>query len=329
MTLHPVLPPVLLVLLACVVVAARIAALRRLWSGGRATSRGAVWRWTGLTVAAALLLVAAVRPVIGRDEQTLPAGAYDGEPNVFLVVDRSAGMGVADLPGGRSRMDAARDDIAAVLDRYPNARFSVIAFASGPSLEWPLSQDTWSLRPVAAAMRPYGTTPDDVLQTNAGAASTVLRYQLIAASQQFPRARNLVFYLGAGAGESEAPQRNFELAEGSVDGGAVLGYGSVAGGVIPQAPEVRSGIDEARLRDVADQLGVRYVPRGGATSDDNAVFDDATEAPPPDADVQASSHAIETYWAAALVAALLILLELYHTLRDVRRMRSVPRDVTP
>ena len=44
-----------------------------------------------------------------------------------------------------------------------------------------------------------GTAPTPSTQTNAGAANTVLRYQLIGAAQQYPRARNLVFYLGAGA----------------------------------------------------------------------------------------------------------------------------------
>ena len=38
--------------------------------------------------------------------------AGDGDPNVFLVVDRSAAMGVEDLPDGRDRMAGARDDIA-------------------------------------------------------------------------------------------------------------------------------------------------------------------------------------------------------------------------
>jgi LPXTG-motif cell wall-anchored protein len=37
----------------------------------------------------------------------------------------------------------------------------------------------------------------------------------------------------------------------------------------------------------------------------------------------------ETYWLAALGAAVLILIELYLVLRDLRRSRFVSRDVTP
>ncbi|HEY6576078.1 MAG TPA: peptidase, partial [Mycobacterium sp.] len=124
MTFQPVLPPLVLAALAAVIVGARVVALRRLAGTGR--TRTALWRWCGLTVAALLLLVAAARPVIGADDQGTVRVAGDGDPNVFLVVDRSADMGVEDLPGGRDRISGARDDIAALLDLYPNARFAVI-----------------------------------------------------------------------------------------------------------------------------------------------------------------------------------------------------------
>lgn len=326
MTFYPVLPPLLLLLVAAVVIAARVVTLRRLLAAPRRRPP-AVWRWAGVTAAALLLLLAAARPVIGADAQTTPAGSADGEPNVFLVVDRSPEMGVTDITGEQSRMEAARADIAAVIARYPRARFAVIAFASSPDLEWPLSPDTWSLRPVLAAETPYAAAPDAVFETNVAAAGNVLRYQLISARQQFPRAQNLVFYLGAGAGASRTPQRQFDLAENSVDGGAVLGYGTAAGGVVPQSPSVRSSVDESALRAVAEQIGVPYVARDGRPDSGDALFegtDEPTEAP--DA-LTASSAAVETYWAPAIAAAALILLELTLMLRDYRRTRPPPVDV--
>jgi hypothetical protein len=326
MTFYPVLPPLFLALAAAVVIAARVVTLRRLRAAPRRTPT-AVWRWAGVTAAALLLLVAAARPVIGADAQTTPAGSADGQPNVFLVLDRSPAMGVEDLPGQQSRMDAARADIAAIIDRYPSARFAVIAFASSPDLQWPLSPDTWSLRPVMAAVTPYAAASDAVYQTNVAAAGNVLRYQLISARQQFPRAENLVFYLGAGAGESRAPQRQFDLTDGSMDGGAVLGYGTAAGGVVPQNPAVRSSIDEPALRAVAEQLGVPFVLRDGRSDDEAALFEGVDEQGRASDAVTASSAAVETYWAPAIIAAALILLELAWMLRDYRRSRPTPVDV--
>lgn len=262
-----------------------------------------MWRLAALTFAALLLVLAAVRPVIGESSRTLPAGAADSEPNVFLVIDRSPPMA-----------EAVRDDVTAVLDRYPRARIAVISFAATPTLEWPLSQDTWTLRSALAAMRPYAATRDTLDRTNPAAASNILRYQLISARQQFPRAPNLVFYYGSGISGPDSPPRDFVLAEGSVNGGAVFGYGKA---------------DEPALRSIASQIGVPYVARTTTAAADADALDGAdapvSDAPPP----TASAWATETYWIPALLAVALILTEVFLVLRDIRRSRPRPlRDLT-
>lgn len=308
MTLHPVLPTLLLVAMAVLLIAAQILALRRWRASGR--NRTALWRWLLISAAALLLVVAATRVVIPVDDESTTRSAGDLKPNVFLVVDRSPDMAVRDLDG-RTRMDVARDDLEVLVDRYPRARFAVIGFASAPSLDWPLSADTWSLRPVLDTLVPYANGPDTATQTNAGAAGTVLRYQLISAVQQYPRATTLVFYLGAGAPESELPPREFAPPAGSVDGGAVLGYGT--------------SVDEATLRGVADQLGIPYVARPDAAPLSAELPDGATDAPT--TALTSTETGTETYWLPAVGAAILILIELYLVLRDLRRNRVVSAEV--
>ena len=276
--------------------------------------------------AALLLVIAATRVVITGDDDSAPRSAGDTEPNVFLVVDRSPDMAVEDIDG-RSRMDVARNDLEALIDRYPRARFAVIGFASAPSLDWPLSADTWSLRPVLDTITPYASGPDAVTQTNAGAASTVLRYQLISAVQQYPRATTLVFYLGAGAPESGCLQGNSFRRRRSVDGGAVLGYGT------PGGPDPRHRYRTIRgrrttLRAVADQLGVPFVARSDWRTADHGVARAAARKSRRRPLASARGQT-ETYWLPALGAAVLILIELYFVLRDLRRSRFVSVDVTP
>ncbi len=303
---QPVLWPVLLAVLTVFVVAARIVALRHMSTFG--SHRVARLRWAGISLAAVLLVIAAVRPVIAGEDQAEAVIAGGNDPNVFLVVDRSPDMSIRDIDG-QARMALARNDIAALIDRYPDARFAVIGFASAASLDWPLSADTWSLRPVLSAVSPYAAGPDALTQTNVGAASTLLRYQLIAAAQQYRRAPNLVFYLGAGAPESEIPAKQFDLPTGSVDGGAVLGYGADAGA----------------LQLVADQIGVPLIPRDDIVPLTTVLPDDdrssAAAAP------VMTAGGTETYWLPALGAAVLILMELYLTLRDFRRSRLTGLDV--
>ncbi len=282
MTLQPALPVWLLITAAVLVIAVGVLGVRG--------------RRRALVAAALLLLCALLRPVIGGSEQAVTSVAGDRDPNIFLVVDRSPDM------AGPSVVQA-RNDIEALIDRYPDARFAVIGFAARPSLDWPLSADTWSLRPVVADIGVDDTATAD--SANAGAAATVLRYQLIAATQQFPRARNLVFYLGAGAPGSDFPAREFALPENSVDGGAVLAYG-IAG--------------RSTLQTVADQLGVPYLPREpGSSVADQLDADDVTASVP--AATKQTASGFELYWVLSGAAAILLLGALYHVLLELRRTR--------
>jgi hypothetical protein len=314
MTVHPVLPLPAMAVVAAVLVVAQVLALRRWRASGR--NRTQLWRWAGVTAAAVLVLVAAMRVTIGS-EITAARSAGDLQPNVFLVVDRSPNMAVEDLDN-RARMGVARDDLQALIDRYPNARFAVIGFAAAPSLQWPLSADTWSLRPVLDSLDPYPYSPDAVTLVSAGAANTVLRYQLINAAAQYPRATNLVFYLGAGAPESRLPTREFDPPPGLVDGGAVLGYGTATGGPVPGTDIERSPVGATALRAVAEQLEVPYVARTTAAPLVGTLPDDGGGA---DIPMAAAGSQAETYWIPALAGAVLVLVELYLVLRDFRRSR--------
>ncbi|MBU9767323.1 VWA domain-containing protein [Mycobacterium sp. TNTM28] len=291
--LPPVLPPVLLAALAVVLVVARAVTFERVRTQGGGWP--AVWRWSALTGAGLLLLMAGLGPVVGDARDTVPRPAGDRDPSIFVVLDRSPEMA----------QSGAREDIAALIERYPHARFAVIGFADRPSLQWPLSADTWGLRAVVSALDAHPATAEG-RQTNVGAAAGVLRYQLISAAAQFPRAQNLVFYLGAGAPESQAPQRGFQLPEDTVDGGAVLGYGTAG---------------TPALRAVADQIGVPFVPRTGDTPLAAALPGGPT---PDQAPAVTSDRAgVELYWVFAGAAGLLVLVELYLVLRELRRMQSV------
>ncbi|MFA5708080.1 hypothetical protein [Mycolicibacterium sp.] len=296
MSVHPVLPALVIALLAVLFLGARFRVLPRKEHG---RSRSALWRWGGVTAAGVLLLVAALRPVVGEEPAAAHAAGADA-PNVFVLLDRSPGMAAP--------MSQARNDIDALLDRYPGARFAVIEFDAEPDLRWPLSADTWSLRPVLDAVRPQPRTPENIARANAGAAGTVLRYQLISAAQQYPRADNLVFYLGAGAPEAEVPQREIVLPEDAVDGGAVLGRGAGAQAASPAGDT---------LRGVAEQIGVPYLARAADTPlDADALGDGAgrdAESPP------STAERTELYWVPAGLAALLLLAELYLVLRGLRR----------
>lgn len=316
MTFQPVLPPALLVVISVMLIALRFIGMRQLH-----TSRGArwatVWRWCAPTLAVLLLLIAAWRPGLEPTSAEADAAAPSGENvNVFLVVDRSPESGIDDYDG-KPRIDGIRADIGSLIDRYPRARFAMIAFASRPSLDWPLSEDVWSLEPMVAGLRPYGASD---AETDAAAAANVLRYQLIATGQQYRDSTNLVFYFGSGASGSRAPQGEFEPVPGTVDGGAVFGYGTLE--------DNTAGYDEQRLRLIAGQLGVPYVHRQAGEPLPKGVPNSAApQAPERHAAAADVVQRTELYWVFTLLASLLLLFEIFLSIRDYRRTRVARRSV--
>ncbi len=299
MTFQPVLPWPILAVVVGALVLARLVALRQvLLSAGRRRAR-VVLRWSGVTLTVLLVVAAATRPGLRDDKTRGETSPAAGENlNVFLLVDRSVD---ADLISGM------RDDIAAVTKQYPAARYALVAFASRAALDWPLSEDVWSLRPTIAALSSYRSGPDAGVNVDAAAASTVLRYQLMQAAQQYPGSRNVVLYFGSGAPESRAPQGDFNI--GSVHGGSVLGYGRA------------DAINEAELRRVAGQLAVPYEHREAGQPLQPNLSD------PPDGVGIRTEADEQLYWLPALLAAVLLLTEIYLSVREFRRARFTRRDL--
>ncbi len=351
MTFEPVLPVWLLVVIALVLIGVRMTALYRvLVRTGPGRYRPVVLRWSGLTLAVLMLVVAAARPQLGSADPhpgnsppTSP-GASTANLNVFFVIDRSVDTRVEDFADHTSRMAGIRDDTVALIDQFPRARFSVVEFASRSRELWPLSEDAWSLKPLIQGLSSYTEVPEDAMyQVDAGAANDTLRRALTQARYQHQGSKNVVFYLGCGASGSRAPQTGFTLGD-LVAGGAVLGYGTPAGGPIPRGfvdgnllfmadqktgVPLTNSIGEDTLKALAGELGVSYFHREKAQTI-SPVVPAVTADPAPDAAALIASETVERtelYWLFALLAAILVAGEIYLTARDYRRARRAGSDV--
>lgn len=346
MTFQPILPAAALIAIAAVLIVIRMVALYRvLVRAGTGRYLHVVLRWGGLTAAGLLLVLAAARPGLGPSDsrgqaQSKPAGSPTANANVFFVIDRSVDSRVEDYVDHTSRMSGIRSDIEALMDEYPRARFAVIGFASKASLDWPLSDDVWSLKPLIKGLSAYIEVPPDAMfQVNAAAANDVLRDKLTEATQWYPGSKNLVFYFGEGAGGSRAPQGGFDLPQGAIAGGAVLGYGTAAGGPIKQGwvngnlsymsdPQTNgpaiSGINENTLKAIASELGVPYFHREGGPITAVVPAVDLTSGQRSNDSAVVASIAMERtelYWVFTGLATALALGEIYLTLREFRRNR--------
>lgn len=296
----------------------------------------------GLLVA--LLLVALLRP--GLPGGSVQAAARD--LNVFFVVDSTTSMVAEDHGDGLPRMQGARQDMMAIAEELPGARFAVITFDTKGHVRMPLTTDTMALETITSVLEPQVTAY--AKGSSITAARQVLAERLAAARDSHPERPRLVFYLGDGEQTSARGPEPLELAGGLVDGGAVLGYGTAAGGRMKEntglkprgdaaageggsTPYVRDGdrdalsvIDEGRLRGVASQLGVPYVHRSAGDAVDAMMQQARPGTLERRHDAGSLTVQAELYW---LFAAAAFGLALVEAVMLVRRFRELPPAPAP
>ncbi|MBU9762918.1 VWA domain-containing protein [Mycobacterium sp. TNTM28] len=344
MTFEPILPWWAFLLLAGLTLVLRMYTLYRvLVVVGKGSQRKVVVRWSLLTLVIVCLFAAAVRPGIEADQQRAnqPAAevAADSNVNVFFVVDRSLNSRAEDFGNNQFRMAGIRADMQSIVDQYPDGRFAITSFATKPRVDWPLSDDIWSLRALLKDYSAYESDFDSVYQVDVGAAADPLKRQLELAAQQYPGSNNLVFYLGEGAGVSKQAATTFDVPAELVAGGAVLGYGTTTGGRVASrlgdngeltyfpdpaggGGEFLSVLDEASLRTVAEQLHVPYFHRGLGDSTSTIIPPlEPNSSTAVEQEVSLPGNRTEFYWIFTAIAMLLMFYELFAMAREYRVSR--------
>lgn len=276
-----------------------------------------------------LLLMAAWRPGI----QGAAVPVANSSLDVFFMVDTTSSSVAEDYDGGKPRLDGMKADLHALAAALPGARYSMMTFDSTARTTLPLTRDAGALG-----------TDIDILTTELTAyshgstptvANDLLVSRLQAAKAADPRRPRIVFYLGDGEPTTDTAPPPFNIPVGLVNGGAVLGYGTAAGGKMKEnfgygshansayitlgGQEAVSKIDEPQLTAMASQLGVSYTHRSAGDPISAALADTKPGTMALDAD-QTGQGTFELYWILALGAFALVSWEL---VVSGRRLREV------
>ena len=259
-------------LLVCIIAAVR----------GRRAGDGTLLAWLRRIAMTVALLGIALGPAVPSTTTTVESNI-----EMFFVVDRTGSMAAEDYDGTRPRLDGVREDVVALVEAMPGARYSVIGFDSQATRQLPLTTDARAVRSWA------DTLVQEITFYSAGSAVdrplAALTAALEGAAERHPQNVRLVFLLADGEdtrgdGSVEEETQSYASVADLVDGGAVLGYGTAAGGQMrsydgtsatgpgtdapwildptePGTPPAVSHIDETALRRVAEQLGVDYTHR--------------------------------------------------------------------
>jgi Ca-activated chloride channel family protein len=267
MSFLPVAPwPVLLVVV--------IGALAAVWWNPSSRtvpgeSRSTHWR---LTAAVVLLGLAAVRPAVPGEQVDTTAANL----NVYFVVDTTSSIIAEDYGGGNPRIQGVANDIEAIAEALPGARYSVVTFDQAARVRLPLTTDTTALDAAVETLLPESYEVSR--GTSVSEANDRLKTLLQQAEARTPERGRIVYYFGDGEQTAPEAPTPFDIDHKLVNGGAVLGYGTSEGGRMKATrsrfdtsltyikdpttgEDARSVISEVTLRAIGTQLGLPYVHR--------------------------------------------------------------------
>ncbi|MFS0911132.1 VWA domain-containing protein [Microbacterium sp. 179-I 3D2 NHS] len=357
MILDPVLHPLLLVLLFAPAIALAVWLVVRpsgpsTGSGTQGAGSGTQAQWVAEPVEArpkrsgsaptrvlwVLRLVMILACLVMLLRPGIPGGAtrtLATDTDIVLVVDTTASIVAEDWADGRPRIDGVRDDVRAIVEEYPGARFALVTSDAAAELRMPLTTDTTALIGSLDVLRPEVTRQSR--GSSIGIAAPLLRETLAAAAESSPGRSRMVFYFGDGEQTVDTPPESFDAAAEYTDGGAVFGYGTSDGGPMRitsggvdsgasdegyieyQGQDALSVIDETNLEAVAEQLGVAYEHR---TADTAPALPEAPSTTTDYADSGEVGDVIELYWIAAIVIVVLLGVELARATMLIARLRG-------
>jgi Ca-activated chloride channel family protein len=171
-----------------------------------------------------VLAAIAVRPAFGHSRQPAQLSNLD----VFFVVDTTPSAAAEDYDGHQPRLVGMRADIKAIAASLSGARFTLVTFANATDIRVPLTTDPTALDTAVDLVNPY----DSLYSDGSGIDEPVsaVTKQLAEAKAEQPERTRIVIYLGDGEQTARRPVGSFAPWAPYVSGGAVLGYGSTAGG---------------------------------------------------------------------------------------------------
>jgi len=255
----------------------------------------------------------------GFGERAAPTEVADIE--VLVVVDRTRSMAALDHQGG-PRVYGAQEDLVALMEELPGARFGLMTFGRDAGVELPFTSDSTTFTTAIETLRLEGVYDGGGSQMDRPLED--MEQVLQRADQQHPERRRMVVFVSDGENTTDGGQASFAPLEDLVDGGVVLGYGTEEGAKMPERDNLSdsagyvydeatgqdaiSRLDEGNLQRIAEEMGIDYAHRTepGGMAEIAADFE-ASYALDEDDESTAEN---DLTWLFGLVLLTLVLLEL-------------------
>jgi hypothetical protein len=232
------------------------------WSLRRKLATSAVF-----LAAAACTVLIVVRPMQADRQEDIRTTNLD----VCFAVDTTISMWAEDYDGGETRMSGVRKDITAIMDALPGSCFSLVRFDNGAQILAPYIQNISVIEECLdqISIPSYATAEGSTLNTVHDALADMVR----ASDEKAGVRKTVLFLMSDGEITDGSALMSFSDIGGGADDGAVLGYGTAAGGRMnypgkgyirdtAREKDALSVMDEENLKAVARDLGIKYVHSG-------------------------------------------------------------------
>lgn len=304
----------------------------RLWAARKFSTRAG---WLRRLIVAILLLVIALRPSFPGGSAPQAMTNFD----VYFVVDTTSSMSAEDYNGTQPRLEGVKQDIIDLSKHMTGARYSLITFSSATYIEMPLTTDLAALNSISSVLQ------QEITFYSKGSTISqpvdILKIELEKIKKSRPERQVIVYFMSDGEQTSAENIASFKPLASFLSGGAVLGYGTSAGGRMKEnsgyiesaneqyikdntdysvypTPDAISKIDEKALGLIANQLGTVYIHRTQPGDIDSIVKQVDL------AKLTTEKRNVNTYWDIYwVVAGMLSLIVIY----DAWTLRTMFKDI--
>lgn len=222
--------------------------------------------FTGLRIFAILALAFMInlRVMVGNGETLMQLKNVD----LLFVVDTTISMWAQDYNGKRERMEGVLSDCDYIINELAGSNFGLIRFDNRSQVLAPFTQDASNVRDAFSTIK----SPD---RNYAKGSSLNVPYDdmedMFVSSSKKEDRKTYLFFISDGEITDGSALESYAELKGFLDGGAVLGYGTAAGGKMRESsyssylkdPETGqdavSVMDETSLRQIASDLGLEYI----------------------------------------------------------------------
>lgn len=217
-----------------------------------------------------LLFIINLRPMIKSSNINIQTNNLD----VLFVIDTTISMLAEDTNDAENRLEAVKKDCEYIIDEFSGSRFSVITFNNNSQVLFPYTEDYNLAKNTIKAIRTL-----DELYSHGSSLNTPKETMknVLKVSNDNEQREKIVFYISDGEITNDEKLKSFSDLKEYISNGAVLGYGTTAGGRMKIEDLLTEGmtymqdksdypykdavskLDEENLKSIAKDLNIDYI----------------------------------------------------------------------